>query len=260
MKAMKSKYKVMMLVLAVLIVSTGTVALAKGWFNKPNVVTEQFDAAVEWQKLMNRYSQLQQAGGLNMEGNIILFDGKEPGKIKEQNTTLLQCQGKQYYYTMAGVKYLCDGEILLQVDPINQFVILSKVPEMPKLNQQILPQINQQPDQNQEGFRITGTVEGDDKKRKISIKTEMNPDVKNYSVVYDPSTYNITDVEIEWWKNNLSESKADEANTWITKIKYQHHPSVTLNMEEEMKKVIAVIDGKITLIGDAKDYKLEVIN
>lgn len=255
---MKLKHKISIAVLAVLLIGTGSVVIGKGWLGKEK--TEKMElpyANSEWEKLVQRYRHLQQSTGLNLQGTIKLFEGENPDKIKEQSTTVIQNKGNQFYYSVSDVRYYCDGTMMLQVDHINKMAILSKAVQG-NYGPQVFPHIDESLSPDKKKFGIAGQVEGDDKERRLTMQSEFNPEIKKYTIVYDPATYNMKTVEIEWWKNQFNDRKPD--HFWITKIDYAHLPAAELNMEEEIKKIISVENGQIKLIGREQDYSLEVIN
>jgi hypothetical protein len=255
---MKLKYKIAIAVVSVLLIGAGSVVIAKGWLNKEKpVIVELPDANTEWQKLVQHYQQLQQTTGLNLQGTIKLYEGKSPDLVKEQSNTIIRNKGNQFFYSVSDVRYYCDGTMLLQVDHINKMAVLSKAVQG-NYGPQVFPHIDPSLSPDQKKFGIAGQVEGDDSERRLTMQSELNPEIKKYTIVYDPANYNMKSVEIEWWKSHLNDNKSD--NFWITKIQYTHLPAVELDMEEQIRKIISVEKGQITLIGAEKDYSLEVIN
>lgn len=259
---MKLKNKIIVLSLsAIIILSVGSIALAKGWFRpEAPAIIEQPDANAEWKKLITKFQEMQKGNGLNIEGQIQLFDSEKPDVLKEQNTTVMQQKGNQFYYAVAGIRYYSDGHTMLQVDPINRMVLVSKATPENNPTMQMIPQLNNAIAPGEEGFQITGTVEGDQSERRLTIQNEQTPEIKSCTIIYDPSTYQINGINIEWLKNNTIGDQAGNKGTWQTKIRYIYHQVKDLNIQGEINKIIAVDKEKVTLIGQEKDYTLQVIN
>ncbi|NML21271.1 hypothetical protein HHL16_10330 [Pseudoflavitalea sp. G-6-1-2] len=258
---MKSKYKFILLSLGLGIATTASVALAKGWFIPKTESTEELpDANSEWQKIAERYQQFKE--GLYIKGTIRLFDSKHPGIQKEQNEMVLLSKGTHFFYSIGGNKTFSDGNRLLQIDPINQIVVLSKVDSAAASQQQqkLLPHmLNSFSDAGTTNtFNANGTVEGNSKERKLTIQNDMMPDIKKYSFSYAPANYLIKEAEIEWWKGNPAMGKSNE-ETWITKILYTHPPFPGLDIQAMISSILIETGGKTTLTGEVKDYELKVL-
>lgn len=258
---MKLKNKIVILSLSAVILSACSIAFAKEWFRPAKETEKELPAPdSEWEKLIAKFQELQKGNGLNLEGQIQLFDSEKPDVIKEQNTTVMQQKGNQFYYAVAGVRYYCDGNMMVQVDPVNRMVLVSKATQSSNPASQMIPQLNNAIDSTEQGFRITGTVEGDQTERRLIIQNEQTPEIKNYTIIYNPNTYQINGLNIEWRKENYLLDQSKTASSWQTRIRYTYHPSKDLNIDAEIRKIISVEKGKISLIGQEKDYALEVIN
>jgi hypothetical protein len=108
-------------------------------------------------------------------------------------------------------------------------------------------------------FKIEATLTEKNNKRILTIKSDLNPEIKLSAIYYDPVTYKINKVEIEWWKETmLNENKDAEKKIWLTVMDYSYPVSPGMPVAEKIKKIITMKDGKAEPTPAYKDYQFQV--
>ena len=108
-------------------------------------------------------------------------------------------------------------------------------------------------------FKIDATITEKNKERVMTIKSDLSPEIRSSAIYYDPLTYKIMKIEMEWWKEAMVYGSKDmDKKTWLTVMEYKYPPSPGIFVTEEIKKIVTIKDGKAEPTPAYKDYQFEV--
>jgi len=213
-------------------------------------------AKEELRKLYAKYSD--PAASFNINGTIRLFDKENDDKLKEQMPFGYSKQGLQFYMRIGSQQTFFTDSLLLQLDTTNKYMIISAVNKesVPVPPSGVLP--FEKFMQDTSIFKIEAVVSEKNKERALTIKSELNPEIKVSTIYYDPVTYTIRRAEIEWWKEATVYNNEDgRKKIWLTVIEYSYPASPVLPVTERIKKIIVQKNGKIEPVPAFSDYQVQ---
>lgn len=220
---------------------------------KWNEVTKLPEAKEEYKKLVDHYFNKDSI--ISLSGYIHLFDAAAPGIEKEKAGFSFYKKGLKFYSQLSYQKTWCDGSLIVLLDSFNRKLIVSKVTDTNLLKQAVLPFDKLFSDTA--AFQITATVSEKNNLRQLQIKSDLNPQVNSYSIVYDPTTYDIKYSEITWWKSGTQLDSINNKNLWITRIDYQIG-NRDIDINNAIKKLIVIKKDSIYPSADFKDYDFKI--
>ena len=255
-----SKKKIILPVLLLFVVS-GLFAIAKNyhWFgldiskNK----TDLPDAKEELRKIYGLYSKPDTS--LSIKGIIRLYDRENKDALKEQTPFSYSKKGMQVYSQLGYMETFVDDSIVVQLDTVNKYIIVSKT-DMSQVQASSQPGLPfEKFMQDTSAFKVEVTVAEKNKQRTLTIKSELNPEIKSSIIYYDPVSYKILKAEIEWWKEAIVyENEDTDKKTWLTIMDYTYPLAPGLTVQEKIKKIIVWKDGKAEPAPAYKDYQVHI--
>lgn len=210
----------------------------------------------ELRKLYAKYSD--PAASFTINGTIRLFDKENDNALKEQMPFGYSKQGTQFYMQMGGQQTFFTENMLLQLDTANKYIIVSPVNKdaMPAAESGILPFEKFMHDTST--FKIEASVSEKNKERALSIKSELNPEVRVSTIYYDPTTYTIKRAEIEWWKEAMVlNTDEDKKKIWVTVLEYNYPAQAVMPVQERIKKIIVQKNGQVEPTPAYSDYQVQ---
>ena len=213
---------------------------------------DSLSAKEEYMKLVNHFSLV--SSKLNMAGLIRIYDQENNGLLKETTPFSYIRNGGSYYLQFSYIKTFCDGKIIIQLDTVNRMISISKVdstasqPNMMGLDSYFSDTAK---------FKIMGSVEQNAGERTLLLKSDLNPELKSCSIIYDSGSYQIHSCVAEYWKDAGANGLGnDEKKTWLSKTQYRYQSFKGLPIEEMMVKVINIRGKEIIPTEPYKDYKI----
>jgi hypothetical protein len=253
--------KKILIPLAVLLILSGLVAIAGNyhWFglNIVNKTTADLpDAKEELKKLYTVYSNPDSA--MHIEGTIRLFDRENEDAFKEEAKFSYSRKGKQLFSELGPIQSVMADSIIVQLDTANKYILVSKIDGAAELPAQAAGLPFEKFMQDTSAFKIEAAVSEKGKERALTIKSELNPEIKSSTLYYDPATYRISHAEIEWWKEAIVYKDEDsQKKTWLSVIRYTYPLSSGKSAAEEIKKIIVINkEGKAEPAKAYNDYSI----
>lgn len=250
--------KIKLFAIALLLLSGLLVfAASHNWLNNRRAgVTDLPDGKEELKKIYAAY--LDKDSAFNISGKIRLYDEENNNAFKEETNFHYIKTGQQYYYELGYLQMAFDGHLFVQIDSLVKSVSVSKVPDsiLLKTAQSGLPLESLMNDTSANKMNVT--VSETNKLRTLKLSTELNPDIKSFSITYDPLSYKILSAQIEWWKKEspVNESESDKM-VWLTKMDYTYAPLHNFSVESFVNKVLKVEKDNIVLSDLYKDYQIQ---
>lgn len=243
----------------VLLLSAVLVGIAgnyKGWFNGPVVGQGQPDGGAEYRKIGERFLQ---DSALSLAGAILLYDGEEPGRIKEQNSFRLIRESGNMYNRLGYIQTFSSEGWMVQLDTINQVLIVADAPVQQEGKAGPFQQSTGLMFNDTTAFTTIGTVTGDQTERTLSLRSDLHPEIRLYRLTYDPATYRMKRAVIEWWKDAVVSDTTKASRVWITKIDYQYEAVPAMKVRELIDQVITRDRDGIHPTERYKDYQLHIV-
>lgn len=245
----------------VLLLVTGLLAIANNnhWFglNSGDDKTKLPDAKEELRKIYTLYSKPDTS--FYMKGVIKLYDHENKDALKEQTPFSYLKKGMQLYSQLGYLQTFISDSLVLQFDTVNKYITVSKVDlrSVQPAGQTGLP--FEKFMQDSSSFEIEATVMEKNKERALTIKSDLNTDIKSSVIYYDPLTYKIRKAEIEWWKEAMVYGTEDrDKKTWLTVMEYNFPALPGISVTEKIKKIIVLKNGTAEATTTYKDYKVHV--
>lgn len=216
----------------------------------------------EYTRLMKKYMSPDSAIRLN--GEVVLYDGAQPGVVKERSPFTYARSGSNFYSSFSFQKTYFNGKMLVQVDSLHKIVIIATVTDSARKAQARtigasgFPGLSDKLFADTSGFRITGTVNGDDKQRNIVISSDFNPEIKQCTLYYSPVNYSMKSAEISFYKSGRQRDEgAANDDVWISRIEYREAPKEPLDVDAMIGTIFSV--QKNTLIPTPEYFSYRVI-
>jgi hypothetical protein len=255
---MQNKKVIIFIVLAVAVSGLAVAGAWWGRFANSRVVKELPGAKEEYQRIYDRFKN---DTSMSLDAVVTLYDGNDPGTIKEKTTCRYIKQQEKYYSQFSYLQTYCNGNLIVQLDTVNQVIVISPIDEGRKKGKRSLQPTIDMLFSEQAGFRITGKVtQNNDNEREISFQSDFNPEVRSYDIIYDPATCQVKRAIIQWWKEGAAPETASGDPVWISHIDYQPMPAVNMNIEEEISKIITIKKDKIEPAVKYQHYQLHISN
>jgi hypothetical protein len=253
------KKKAMIFVLLVVVISGLSVAgTFTGWFTNTKVVNELPGVKEEYQRIADR---IKKDTSVSLEATITLYDGEDPETIKEKTTCRYIKRLDKYYSQFSYLQTFCNGRLIVQLDTVNQVIMVSPVNGERKKNRRSQEPTVDMLFNDQADFRITGKVnQKNNNEREISCQSDFNPEIRSFDITYDPVTYQVKKATIQWWKEGALAATADSNAVWISHIDYRQTPAGTIDIDEEISKIITIKRDQIEPAVKYQDYQLHVSN
>ena len=134
-----------------------------------------------------------------------------------------------------------DGDSLfVQVDTVEKYIMVSKVQDTAKAPVEIgVPYEKFLRDTA--AFKIELVLTGKNTERSISIRSELNPDIKSSIVYYDTTSYRIRRMETIWWKEGVVyNDTASQKKTWLSVMDYTYAPVQATLVEDAIRRYITI--------------------
>ncbi|OQP63236.1 hypothetical protein A3860_25440 [Niastella vici] len=255
---MQKKKAIIFIILAVAVSGLSVAGSLTGWFNKAEVVNELPGAKEEYQRI---YDRIKNDTSLNLEAAINLYDGEAPSAIMETTTCRYIKRQNKYYSQFSYLQTFCNGNLMVQLDTVNKVVVVSPVKGEKKRNKRFMEPTIDMLFNEQADFRITGKVtQKNDNEREISCQSDFNPEIRSFDITYDPVTYQVKRATIQWWKEGSMTEQPAANKVWISHIDYRQMPPATINIDEEISKIITIKKDQIEPAVGYQDYQLHVSN
>ncbi len=205
----------------------------------------------EYKKIIEAFKN---SSHLNVSGTIRIYDKENNNALKEENGFYYERDGNAYYSQISYLRTFCDGNIVMQLDTVNRYIIISKLND--KKNQPAAQQSIDVFFNDTSTFKITGTVSLSGKNRTLTIQNDLNPKVKMMRVTYDGSSYKVLASEIEFWKSTSVEELSNPDKIWLAKVSYSYSAKPS-QIKEMMRKVVAIdSQNHVTINAKYKGYQV----
>lgn len=216
-------------------------------------------AKEEYAKLLKRFLQADSAASIS--GTVMLYDGEQPGLLKEKSSFLSVKEGKSFYSKMSGVEIMYNGKYFAQTDSLHKILmvagVLEALPDSP-----VQPAMGGMVDKwfsDTASFRVSGDVSGDDNERTITIHSDFNPGIQYFTLRYSPADYSVKGVEIRFWKNNRAETDTAAKNkVWISRIEYGTGHAGMADVNQQMRQVFRVEKHRVVTTPAYSDYRIMI--
>lgn len=242
------KYKNILVVSAVLLLSLGTYAITKITGEKhvaadeqktnaettDNEVTTNDDPWKEIEKIVAGYYGNE---GINYKGTMQLLDeSTEKEKVLEQMNFEYSILGSEYYYKMGNFECVNKEDLLMVIDNDSKSISVTRQ-NQPASQKMIFNPDDFKKILEQKSGIVKVTKEGNEKI--ITIDSIQDATVQGYRIHYDPSTYRINKLEIGMVRlNSLRESEdtnSQEQN--VGSEQSEEIPTYTYLLEINYEKV-----------------------
>jgi hypothetical protein len=252
---MKKKKLLLVFISGIIITGFAVAADYSGWFG--NRSDEELpEAKEEYRKLWEKFMQRDTV--IHLSGTLRLFDGKNRSVVKETNSLRFTRKGNQYYARFDYLETFCDGQYIVQLDTVERLIVVGKIGDQQALASAGTTQALDMVFSDTAVFKTTGAVVQQGRIRKLSLKSDIHPRIRLYTINYDTQTYRMRNVEIEWWKDEWRIDETDASDVWVTVMDYEYLPWTELNMKETIGKIIRVSEDSAELQGRYKEFRLYV--
>ena len=214
----------------------------------------------EYAKLLQRFVQADSTTLIS--GTVTLYDGEQPGVLKEKSDFLSVKEGKSFYSKISGVEMMYNGKYYAQADSLHKILmvagVLEALPDSP-----VQPAVGGMVDKwfsDTASFRVAGEVSGDDKERTITIHSDFNPGIQYFTLRYSPANYSVKGAEIRFWKNNRAEADtlAGKDKVWISRIEYGTGHADRTDVNQQMSRVFKVEKHRVITTPAYSDYRIMI--
>ena len=263
------KFKVILLSALMFLVLAGVIASATGrhWWpvqtaaegsgqNGPAAAGQDLPAASsEYDRLRQRFQVTDSA--MDISGTIRIYDGERDGLLKEAKPFRAFRRGRQWFSQLSYLQTYCDGELVLVLDTVHRQIEVSKLkpggsrgPLATNMSAAMLFSDTAQ-------FRLSGSVEQEPGQRILTLRSDLNPEIKVCRVYYDTASYRLHQTEIEWWKDRVGRDTSG-SNIWLARLDYVYRPRSTQDIGREMRRYITPGSDGIKPATGYSDYHVKV--
>jgi hypothetical protein len=216
-------------------------------------------AQSEYPRIMQRF--MQKDSSISLNGSIDLYDGARPDVLKERSFFSYLRSGRNFYSRMASQQTFFNGRLLVQTDSLYKIIIVTTVNDNDQTGEQME---NAYPDglmsrlfSDTARFKIAGVVAGDDQLRSITITSDFNPEIQNFTIYYSPRDYSMRSAEVRFYKNGRRPTEdIDGKDLWISKINYEQSPVGQPDIDGMIRKVLTIEKDHVAPAAAYRDYKL----
>jgi hypothetical protein len=219
-------------------------------------------AKEEYARLMQRI--MSPGSSLHMEGDINLYDGAHPDVVKEKSSFVCVQEGRNAYSRMSCQETFFNGKFLVQLDSLHKLLFITPVSDSAQ-NQPAFSDplsLANRLFSDTASFKVSGTVTGDDRLRHITITSDFNPEIQNFTVNYSPSDYSMKSAEIRFYKSGRREDVpgSDSTNVWISRINYRESRMKDPDVNSMISRIFTIDKDQIVPAVAYRDYKIVVNN
>jgi hypothetical protein len=177
---------------------------------------------------------------LYTKGMVRLYDGEKNNKIMEEMAFSYLKKKKQFISQLGALQSLMGNSLFVQVDTVEKYIMVSKVKDTAKAPVEIgVPYEKFLRDTA--AFKIELVLTGKKTERSISIRSELNPEIKSSIVYYDTTTYKIRRMETIWWKDGVVyNDTASQKKTWLSVMDYTYSPVPATLVEDAIRRYITI--------------------
>lgn len=210
--------------------------------------------------LRKLYQHLYDNEAYDQEGNMLLYDREKGRELVEQTPFRSIRMGDAFYTQLAGqFTYVCK-EKYIQVDTVTKVITVSEaipVTGGKSLQSGLLP--FEQFLEDTAAFKIKVTAIEKDGQHTLRIINELMPEVKSTTIFYDPVTYAISKMMIEWWKYPPGSAGFNTKAVWENEIIYQYGKTDAIDICEEAREIVQVRRHKVEARGRYQDYEIVTV-
>jgi len=261
---MRHKKKILILVLLTVTVSMLAVAgklIADIKVGHPRMDVPALPSAKEeYAKLMQK--MMSPGASIQLEGEISLYDGEHPDVVKEKSPFLFMLAGRNSYSRLSNQETFFNGKFLVQLDSLQRLLFITPVGDSAQYQANFSNPLSltDRLFSDTASFKISGTVTGDDRLPHITIISDFNPEIQNFTVDYSPSDYSMKSAEIRFYKTGRREADQDSANVWVSKIDYRESRMKYPDVNKMISRIFTVDGDQIFPAVAYRDYKIVINN
>jgi hypothetical protein len=243
------------LILVMLLLIVGVFAMVRNYSRKKAEGAGKVpDAMEEYRKIMNHY--IGKEPDTEISGNIRIYDGENNGTLKETGSFHCARSGVQFFTRINYLQTFCDGELVLDLDTVNKVILISKAEESKNT-------VEHNP-VDPVGVFISDTTKiqiGEIKtagnaERIITIKTDLNPEIRAVRYFYDTISYRVRQTEVEWWRTNPVMDDNKERKIWLARIDYVYQKAALMKIKEKIRSIVEVNGKKVKPGPLYSDYQI----
>ena len=258
--------KVILLTLSIITISMLAVAgklIVDGRADKLNADgTELPSAREEYQKLIRKL--MFEDTTVKFSGAIRVSDGDNPQVIKEESSFSYMRSGHSFYSSLAYQQTLFNGRYLLQIDSLHKMAFITVIGENADHADQLYDpgSLTERLFSDTAKFKFSGSVTGDDKLRSITLTSDFNPEIQNFTVWYSPVDYSMKRAEVRFYKSgrHSDDTTGNNEHVWISSIDYRATSMKDVDIDKMINKVFVVKKGLIEPTAAYQQYKIIVTN
>jgi len=219
-------------------------------------------AKEEYARLMQK--MMSPGASLQLEGDIDLYDGAHPDVVKEKSSFLYLLAGRNSYSRLSCQETFFNGKFLIQLDSLHKLLFITPVSDSAQSQPAFSDPLSMANRlfSDTASFKVTGTVTGDDRLRHITLSSDFNPEIQNFTVDYSPVDYSMKRAEIRFYKTGRKEDAAgsDSTNVWISKIDYRESRMKAPDVNKMISRIFTVDKDQILPTVAYRDYKIIINN
>lgn len=216
----------------------------------------------EYSRLMKKYASVDSS--ICIGGEVVLYDGSEPGVEKERSPFTYMRSGEQFYSSLSFQKTYFNGKMLVQVDSLHKIVFIAEVTDSARkvqakrMGSSGLPGLSNKLFADTAAFRLRGTVTGNDKLRSIVLSSDYNPEIARCELDYSPVDYSVKSAEIRFFKSGKKkeDGSVDDADLWISRIGYREVTKQPLDVDALLRKIFVVKNRTLFPTAEYVSYKV----
>lgn len=204
----------------------------------------------------------------SVAGTIQIYDLEGTPVLKQTTTFRYFRRAGGYYMRLSYLQTFYDGEWVVQLDTVNRQIAVGK----------LAPDAAGSKDQwaaasmgtagfmggsldalfsDTARFRTSGTVTAVGNRRTLRLNSELNPDIRATSLLYDTLDYRLIRAEVEWWKPTTHpDAKGDKA--WLARLDYQYPPAPQMDVRKMIAGIVTMREGKATPCAAYEGYQINV--
>jgi len=226
---------------------------------------EKISPFEEFNRIMETW--IENSEGHFSSGNIYLYDSDNENILTEQQSFEYFKMSDFVYSKMGYLFTYGNGKFIIQLDSVNKLVTVLPLNDSAiKFNNPLQIINSYVKDSATNGLQMSVKEVG--KIRKLDIFSESTPEIKKYTISYEPISYKIQEITTEWWKSTSLFSEDKNSSTWITKLLFSNDNNAALFntklIEKRIEEIITIDTSlntelpSIYLKTKYKDYQLQI--
>jgi len=219
--------------------------------------TELPSAKEEYARLIRKF--ISPDSTVQMTGNVTVLDGAQPNVEKERSSFQYVRKGRNFYSSLSFMQTFFNGKFMVQLDSLHKVIFISQVNDSTQTQPGLDPVLlSNKLFSDTASFKVSGTVSGDDKLRILTIASDFNPEIQNFTISYSPADYSMKSAEVRFYKNGRRvEGNADDgSNVWISKVDYKESQMKDLDMDGMISKIFVIRQGQIVPTASYINYRV----